>query len=179
MRQIVFLLTLLVAVLVVEAKNVHDFKVKSIEGKTVNLSQYKGKVLLIVNVASKCGFTYQYEGLQNLYAKYKNQGLVVLGFPCNQFMFQEPGSEAEIAQFCKLKYDVNFPLFSKINVNGKKADPLYKYLKTQLPGTTKKGDIEWNFTKFLIDKNGNPVSRHASKIKPEQLEEDIIILLTK
>ncbi len=160
------------------AKNVHDFKVKTIGGQVENLSIYKGKVLLIVNVASKCGYTYQYEGLQNLYEKYKDKGLVILGFPCNQFMFQEPGSDADIAQFCKLKYDVSFPMYSKINVNGSKAAPLYKYLKKELKGNTKKnGDIEWNFTKFLIDKQGNPVSRHASKIKPEQLEEAIKKLL--
>lgn len=161
----------------IQAQKIYDFKVKTIEGENIKLSKYKGKVLLVVNVASKCGFTYQYEGLQNLFAKYESKGLVILGFPCNQFLNQEPGDEAEIANFCKLKYDVNFPMFSKIEVNGENADPLYTYLKTTMPGSNGKTDIGWNFTKFLLDRNGNPVSRFASKVKPEELESEILKLL--
>lgn len=158
-------------------KSVYGFQATDINGEVQPLSKYKGKVLLIVNVASKCGFTKQYEGLEALYEKYKDQGLVILGFPCNQFMGQEPGTEAEIATFCSVKYGVTFPLFSKIEVNGDDAHPLYKYLKQQLPGSGRDSDIEWNFAKFLIDKKGNPVIRYAPKVKPEALVEAIEKLL--
>lgn len=156
--------------------NFYDFKAKSIDGKEINMSQYKGKVVLIVNTASKCGFTPQYEGLEALYNKYESKGLVILGFPCNQFMSQEPGNEAEIAKFCSLKYNVNFPMFSKIDVNGDNTHPLYKYLKTVLGGTMG-DDIKWNFTKFLLDRNGKPIKRFAPTVKPEEITEDIEKLL--
>ena len=158
-------------------KNVYAFQMADINGKDQSLGAYKGKVVLIVNVASKCGLTKQYEGLEALYEKYKDQGLVILGFPCNQFMGQEPGTEAEIAAFCSVKYGVTFPLFSKIEVNGDGAHPLYQYLKKQLPGTKKNSDIEWNFAKFLVDKQGNPVMRFHPKVKPNELVADIERLL--
>lgn len=158
-------------------KNVYAFQVTDINGDVQPMSKYKGKVVLIVNVASKCGFTKQYDGLEALYEKYKDQGLVILGFPCNQFMGQEPGTDEEIATFCSVKFGVKFPLFSKIEVNGNDAHPLYKYLKQQLPGDGKDSDIEWNFAKFLIDKNGNPVMRYKPKVKPEALVTDIEKLL--
>jgi glutathione peroxidase len=160
-----------------KAKNIYDFEVVDIDGENVRMKDYEGKVVLIVNVASKCGLTKQYTGLEALYEKYKYQGLVILGFPCNQFMGQEPGTEEEIAEFCSANYGVTFPLFSKIEVNGDDAHPLYKYLKTQLPGNSKKADIEWNFAKFLIDKKGNPVLRFHPKVKPEELTADIEKLL--
>ena len=162
-----------------EVKNIYSFDVKNIQGKKADLSDYKGKVVLIVNVASKCGLTKQYDGLEALYKKYKDQGLVILGFPCNQFMGQEPGTEEEIASFCRLTYDVTFPMFSKIEVNGEKTHPLYVYLKKQLPGDGKKADIEWNFAKFLIDRNGVPVKRFQPKVKPADIEQDIVDLLAK
>jgi glutathione peroxidase len=137
-------------------------------GKEVSLKAYEGKVLLVVNTASKCGFTPQYEGLEALYEKYKDRGLVVLGFPCNQFARQEPAGDAEIAAFCKLNYGVSFPLMSKIEVNGKGAHPVYAFLKRKVPGT-----IKWNFTKFLVGKDGRTVSRFAPTTKPEALEKDI------
>lgn len=145
---------------------VHSFKAKTLEGKTLSLSQYKGKVLLIVNVASKCGYTPQYEGLEALNKRYKDQGLLVLGFPCNQFGGQEPGTEKEIRAFCSTQYDVTFPLFSKIEVNGPGSHPLYQFLK-------KGEDIHWNFTKFLIGRDGRPIQRFESKVKPADLEKDI------
>lgn len=174
MKKILIIALILLGLQDLGAKNVYDFKMKDINGTSVSLSEYTGKVILIVNVASKCGYTNQYEGLQALYQKYKDQGLVILGFPCNQFLKQEPGSDQEIAQFCKLKYDVSFPMFSKIEVNGNGASPLYKYLKNKQKGNSKDGKIEWNFTKFLIDRSGEPIARFSSKVKPEQLEEDII-----
>ena len=139
---------------------------------------YKGKVLLVVNTATGCGFTPQYEGLENLYKKYKEQGLEILDFPCNQFGNQAPGTEEEIVSFCQLKYDVSFPQFAKINVNGDDADPLYKYLKDQKGGVLGKA-IKWNFTKFLIDKEGNVVNRFAPITKPEDIEKEIVKLLNK
>ncbi len=159
-------------------QNFYQFKAKSIEGNEINMSQYKGKVVLIVNTASKCGFTPQYEGLESLFKKYESKGLIILGFPCNQFMSQEPGNEADIAKFCSLKYNVNFPMFAKIDVNGSNTHPLYKYLKTKLGGTLG-NDIKWNFTKFLIDRNGKPIKRFAPTIKPEELTEDIEKLLAQ
>jgi glutathione peroxidase len=153
-------------------KTVYGFKVKDIDNKPVKLSKYKGKVLLIVNVASKCGFTPQYAGLEKLYQKYKDKGLVILGFPCNQFGGQEPGTAKEIKEFCKTTYGVTFPLFHKIDVNGSKKTSLYKYLETVFPG-----DIGWNFTKFLVDRKGVPIKRFASDVKPEDLEKDIAAVL--
>lgn len=160
-------------------KSVNDFKVKTIQGENFKLKDYKGKVLLIVNTASKCGLTPQYAGLEELYRKYSSQGFVVLGFPCNQFMGQEPGTAEEIVTFCTNKYDVTFPLFEKIEVNGDKTHPLYKFLKKTLPLEGKKNDIRWNFEKFLIDVDGKPVKRYAPKTKPSELESDIEQLLTK
>jgi len=140
----------------------YQFKAKSLSGDEISMKDYTGKVVLIVNTASKCGYTPQYEGLEKLYSTYKDKGFVVLGFPCNQFGNQEPGTAEEISKFCTLNYNVNFPLFMKIDVNGEKADPLYKYLKVQLPETTG-NDIKWNFTKFLLDRKGMPVKRYDSK----------------
>lgn len=167
------LLSLLLKASEIHSDNFYQFKVVDINGEQVSLKDYKGKVVLIVNVASKCGLTKQYEGLEAMYKKYKDRGLVILGFPCNQFMGQEPGTEAEIVEFCSLNYGVTFPLFSKIEVNGDDAHPLYQFLKKELPGTGNKSDIEWNFAKFLIDKNGKPVSRYQPRVKPVDLEGDI------
>lgn len=139
--------------------------VKSIDGKDVKLSDYKGKVILVVNVASKCGLTPQYKALEAVYEKYKDKGFVILGFPCNQFGKQEPGTEAEIQEFCTSKYSVTFPLFSKINVNGDSASPVYNALKAKFPG-----DIKWNFEKFLISRNGEVVSRHNPRTTPDAPE---------
>ena len=159
------------------SKSVYDFTVKNIDGKELSLSAYKGKVLLIVNVASECGFTKQYAGLQELYDKYKGKGLVILGFPCNQFGGQEPGTEKEIKQFCSSKFGVNFPLFSKIDVNGNNTAPLYQYLKSEAKGVLGTEDIKWNFTKFLIDKNGKVIDRYASATTPVDLTSKIEELL--
>ena len=156
---------------------VHDFKAKDISGKEVSLSQYQGKALLIVNVASQCGFTPQYAGLEALHEKFKDKGFEVLGFPCNQFGSQEPGTEAEIKSFCETSFGVKFPLFSKIDVNGAKTHPLYEYLKSSVPGVLGTEAIKWNFTKFLIDGKGTPVKRYGSADKPEALEGDIKALL--
>src|SRR5277367_3480722 len=153
--------------------SVYPFKAKTIDGKEISLQDFKGKALLIVNVASHCGFTPQYEGLEKLYEKYKAQGLEVLGFPCNQFGAQEPGTETEIKSFCDLNYGVKFPLFAKVDVNGEKAHPLYRYLTHDKPGILGTEAIKWNFTKFLIDKKGEPVKRYASATKPEELEQDV------
>jgi len=152
---------------------VYDFKAKGIDGKEVSLSQYSGKPLLIVNVASQCGFTPQYEGLEKLYEKYRDRGFFVLGFPCNQFGAQEPGSESDIKTFCELNFGVKFPLFSKIDVNGDHTHPLYEFLKKALPGVLGSEAIKWNFTKFLVDRQGNPVKRYGSAEKPESIEKDI------
>ena len=157
-------------------KDIYGFKVKTIDGKEITLDAFKGKVLLIVNTASKCLFTDQYKGLQKIYEKYKEKGFEVLGFPCNQFASQEPGDEQSIANFCELNYGVNFPLFSKIEVNGENAHPLYKYLKEAKPGLFDKS-IKWNFTKFLIDKKGIPVHRYAPTTAPENICSDIEKLL--
>jgi glutathione peroxidase len=146
------------------------FKMKSITGQDVDLSDYKGKVVLMVNVASKCGYTPQYEGLEAMYEKYNNKGFVVLGFPCNQFLWQEPGSDAQIAEFCSKTYHVKFPMFSKIEVNGKNAAPLYQYLTTIDTKPAKKGKISWNFEKFLIGKNGQVVARFAPGTEPNSKE---------
>ncbi|MDY3553908.1 glutathione peroxidase [Gemmata sp. JC717] len=159
------------------AASVYDIPVKAIDGQPTTLEQYRGKVLLVVNVASKCGFTGQYKGLEELYRKYQDRGLVVLGFPCNQFMGQEPGNEEEIKSFCSLKYDVTFPMFAKVDVNGGAAHPLYQHLKDAARGTLGTRGIKWNFTKFLVDRNGNVVSRHGPTTGPQQLEAEIEKLL--
>ncbi|MEY3903882.1 MAG: hypothetical protein RL189_3188 [Pseudomonadota bacterium] len=154
-----------------------DFTVRSIDGSEVDFSAYKGKVLLIVNVASRCGFTPQYKGLEALYRKFSTRGFHVLGFPCNQFALQEPGDENEIRNFCSLKYDVTFPLFSKINVNGPDAHPLYVFLKNQERGIFGTKSIKWNFTKFLVGKDGQVIRRYGPNTPPDKLEEDIIAAL--
>ncbi len=160
-------------------ETVYQFNEKTIDGKPVSLDHYKGKVLLIVNVASHCGFTPQYAGLEKLYEKYKDKGFVILGFPCNQFGAQEPGTAEEIKAFCSTKYDVTFPLFTKIEVNGDNADPLYKFLKTAQPGASPRSDIGWNFTKFLIDSNGRPVSRFDSRVTPDKIDPAVQALVGK
>jgi glutathione peroxidase len=157
--------------------SVHDYKAKTIDGSDQKLADYKGKVMLIVNTASKCGFTPQYKGLEELYRKYKDKGLVVLGFPCDQFGHQEPGDENEIKNFCSLTYDVSFPMFAKIKVNGDDAHPLYKHLKNEEKGFLGTAGIKWNFTKFLVDKDGEVVGRFAPTDKPESLAKDIEKLL--
>jgi glutathione peroxidase len=146
---------------------------KTIDGETKPLRDYQGKTLLVVNVASKCGFTPQYTGLEALYKKYAEKGLVILGFPCNQFGAQEPGSESEIASFCSTSYGVSFPMFAKIDVNGDNAHPLYKFLKHAAPGLLGSEAIKWNFTKFLVDKSGKVVKRYAPTDTPQSLEKDI------
>jgi glutathione peroxidase len=151
----------------------YDFKAKSLDGRDVDLSQYKGKTVLVVNTASKCGFTPQYEGLEKLYEEYKDKDVVILGFPCNQFGAQEPGGAEEIGQFCMKNYGVSFPMFEKIDVNGPNAHPLYNWLKDEKPGLLGSKNIKWNFTKFLIDKNGNVVDRFAPTTKPADLEAPI------
>ena len=157
--------------------NVHDFTVKKPDGSDQKLSDYAGGPILIVNTASKCGFTPQYKGLEELQRKYKDKGLTVLGFPCNQFGAQEPGDAEEIANFCSLNYDVSFPLMAKIEVNGDKAEPLYEHLKSAKPGLLGTKAIKWNFTKFLVDKDGKVVGRYAPTDKPESIEKDIAKLL--
>jgi len=158
-------------------KQFYDFEAKNIKGKTISMSQYKGKVLLIVNVASECGFTPQYEGLEKLYETYKKQGFEILAFPCNQFGGQEPGSSEEIQKFCSTKFSVTFPLFEKIEVNGDNTHPLYVFLKSEATGFLGSESIKWNFTKFLIDKNGNIIDRYGSATKPEKIAKDIEALL--
>jgi len=147
------------------------------DGSTADLSDYSGEVMLIVNVASKCGFTPQYEGLEALQRKYAGKGFSVLGFPCNQFGAQEPGDAEEIASFCKLNYDVSFPLFGKIDVNGDNAAPIYKHLKDEAPGLLGSKAIKWNFTKFLVDRSGKVVKRYPPQAKPEDLARDIEALI--
>jgi glutathione peroxidase len=157
--------------------SIYDFEVTNIDGKNISIGKYKGKVLLIVNVASDCGLTYQYEGLEKLYQKYKKQGLMVLGFPCNQFNNQESGSDKEIKQFCKSKYNVHFDMFSKLEVNGVDADPLYKYLKSKKGGFLGFNSVKWNFTKFLVDREGNVIKRYSPSTNPFKLEKEIEKLL--
>ncbi len=157
--------------------SIYDFNVKTIDGEEVSMSKYKGKVLLIVNVASKCGFTSQYEGLENLFEKYKNEDFMVLGFPSNQFANQEPESNEKIKEFCSLTYEVKFDMFAKVDVNGENEAPLYKFLKSNQKGILGTENIKWNFTKFLVDKNGVIVDRFGSATSPESIEKDIIELL--
>jgi glutathione peroxidase len=177
---------------------IYDYKVLNNKGEEVDMAQYSGNVLLIVNTASKCGFTPQYDGLEALYKKYKDQGLVILGFPCDQFANQEPGSDAEIAEFCRLNHGVTFPLMKKIDVNGKEAHPIYEYLKSVAPNEEYKGlkakasaalfktisksvekdsDIKWNFTKFLVSKDGAVIKRFPPTTTPEEMEADIESML--
>ena len=187
----------MIMVLALPAQSVYDFTVKDIKGNDVSLANYKGKVLLIVNVASKCGLTPQYEGLETLYQKYKDQGLEILAFPCNQFLEQEPGTNEEILDFCSVNYNITFPLFDKIDVNGKEESPLYTFLKAKAPfkgypegyeafasqltkihqqtgsGFEKGNAIKWNFGKFLISKDGQTILRFEPMVSPESLEEAI------
>ena len=156
---------------------VHDYSARTIDGEDRKLSDYKGKVMVIVNTASKCGFTPQYKGLEKMFREFRGKGLVVLGFPCDQFGHQEPGDENEIKQFCSLNYDVTFPMFSKVDVNGDHTHPLYEYLKNEAPGLLGSRGIKWNFTKFLVDKSGKVVKRYGSMDKPESLLKDIEKLL--
>jgi len=152
---------------------IYDFNVNNIAGDNTNLSAYEGKVLLIVNTASKCGFTPQYKGLEAVYQDYKERGFEVLGFPCNQFGGQEPGSSSEISEFCELNFGVTFPLFEKVDVNGAETAPVFDFLKVEAPGLLGTEAIKWNFTKFLIGKNGEVIKRFGSKDKPESLRRDI------
>lgn len=158
-------------------KNIYDCKVLSLNNSPVDLSAFQGKVLLIVNTASNCGFTPQYEALENIYMQYKGQGLEILAFPCNQFLQQEKGSNAEIGAFCTSKYDVTFPVFGKIDVNGGQAHPLFKYLKTEAPGLLGSKAIKWNFTKFLVARNGAVFKRYAPQTTPEKIASAIEQLL--
>lgn len=162
-----------------EIKNILSFSSKGLNGEEIRLSKYSGKVLLVVNTASNCGFTSQYNGLQDLYNQYSKQGFEVLGYPCNQFGSQEPGSNQEIEKFCKINYAVTFPLFSKIEVNGPSAHPLFKFLASSKPGLLGTKVIKWNFTKFLINRNGEPVRRYSSKTTPEEMSSEILKLLKK
>lgn len=151
----------------------YDFSAIDIDGHDKSLTDYEGKVLLVVNVASKCGFTPQYTGLQKLWEKYRDRGLVVMGFPCDQFGHQEPGNEAEIMNFCSLTYDVDFPMFSKIDVNGANAHPLWKWLKEEKSGLLGIGAIKWNFSKFLVGRDGRVIKRYAPTDTPESIAKDI------
>ncbi len=157
-------------------QNFYQFEAKSLQGKLVSMNDFKGKIVLVVNTASKCGLTPQFKGLENLYQNYKDKELVILGFPCNQFANQEPGDEKSISEGCVINYGVSFPMFAKINVNGENAHPLYKYLKKELKGTLG-SKIKWNFTKFLIDPNGKPIKRFAPTTKPEKIEKYIQAIL--
>ena len=159
------------------ATSIYDIPVTTIDGEATTLAPYRGKMLLVVNVASKCGCTPQYAGLEELYRTYKDRGLVVLGFPCNQFLWQESGDEADIKSFCTLKYNVTFPMFAKIDVNGRNAHPLYTYLKSAARGFLWSRAIKWNFTKFLVDREGNVVRRYATVTPPRRLVRDIEALL--
>jgi glutathione peroxidase len=155
------------------AKNFFDFTVKSANGSDFNLNSYKGKVVLVINVASKCGFTPQYAGLEEIYREFKDKDFVAVGFPCNQFGFQEPGNNEEIQQFCSLNYQVSFPIMAKVDVNGSKADPLYMFMKESAPGILGTEAIKWNFTKFLIGKDGKVIKRFAPNVEPKEMINDI------
>lgn len=157
--------------------SLYPIDVATIDGKVQSMGDYRGKVLLIVNVASRCGFTPQYAGLEHLWRTYRDRGLVVLGFPCNQFGSQEPGAEAEIAQFCQLTYDVSFPMFAKVDVNGANTHPLFTHLKAAAPGLLGSELVKWNFTKFLVDRTGGKIVRYAPNAAPEDLAPDIEALL--
>jgi glutathione peroxidase len=157
--------------------SLYNIEVTDINGQKIPMSNYKNKVLLVVNVASKCGFTPQYKELEELYREYSKAGLEILAFPCNQFGAQEPGDADEIKKFCSLNYDITFPMFAKIDVNGDNASPLFEYLKTNLPGVLGTKAIKWNFTKFLVDRNGLPRVRYASTDTPSSIKKDIVSLL--
>jgi len=157
---------------------IYDFSVTTIDGEEQSLAAYRGQLLLIVNVASRCGFTPQYAGLESLYRRHKEKGLTVLGFPCDQFGHQEPGDEQEIKSFCSLNYDVTFPLFAKIKVNGEESHPLYRFLKSEQTGLLGSESIKWNFTKFLVTRKGQVMKRYAPTDSPDDIEKDIIMLLT-
>ncbi len=159
------------------SETIYGFTTQTLAGKEVSLADYKGKVALIVNTASKCGFTPQFAGLEAIYEKYKDRGFVILGFPCNQFGAQEPGTADQIQEFCQLNYGVKFPMFGKIDVNGSNAHPLFKFLTSEKPGILGIEAIKWNFTKFLVDKDGNPVKRYAPNTTPEDIAPDIEKLL--
>jgi len=159
--------------------DVFDFNAISLDGHPIELEQFRGNVLLVVNTASACGYTPQYQGLEELQRHYRDRGLVVLGFPCNQFGHQEPGTEAEIGAFCEKNYGVSFPMFAKIDVNGEHAHPLFRYLKGEAPGVLGTESIKWNFTKFLINKDGAVFKRYAPQTGPEDLSHDIEILLAR
>jgi len=154
----------------------YQFSAKSLQGKEIPMESYKGKTILVVNTASKCGLTPQFEGLEKLYQKFKDKGLVILGFPCNQFANQEPGDEKSIAEGCIINYGVSFPMFSKIEVNGENAHPIYKYLKKELGGIFSR-KIKWNFTKFLISSDGKPIKRFAPITKPESIDKYLTNIL--
>jgi glutathione peroxidase len=156
---------------------VHDFEAPLLDGQPRQLADYRGKVLLIVNTASKCGFTPQYEGMETIYKKYNSQGFEILGFPCNQFGGQEPGEASDIGEFCQRNYGVSFPMFAKVEVNGAGAHPLFSHLKQAAPGLLGSEGIKWNFTKFLVNRQGEVVQRYAPSTKPEQLADDIARLL--
>ena len=155
----------------------YDFNATSIIGENISMSKYKGKVVLVVNTASKCGFTPQYEGLQKLYENHEENNFTILGFPCNQFSEQEPGTHKEIQNFCQTNYDITFPLFEKIDVNGDNTHPLYKFLKSEATGIMWSESIKWNFTKFLVDKKGKVITRYGSSTKPKKIEQAILKLL--
>jgi glutathione peroxidase len=159
------------------SSTIYEFSANTLSGKPASLKDYAGKVVLIVNTASKCGLTPQYKGLEQLYKKYKDKGLVILGFPCNQFGKQEPGDASQITEFCEINYGVDFPMFEKIDVNGSGTHPLYAFLKSEKPGILGSQGIKWNFTKFLVDRQGHVVKRFAPATKPEQLEKDVQRLL--
>tara|TARA_B100001113_G_scaffold248504_1_gene204643 strand:- start:60 stop:539 length:480 start_codon:yes stop_codon:yes gene_type:complete len=158
-------------------KTIYNFSVQDIELKDISLEDYKDKVLLVVNVASYCGLTYQYESLEKLYKKYQNKDFEILGFPCNQFAFQEPGNNKDIKKFCDSKYGITFKIFNKINVNGSKEDPFYTFLKEERPGVGGTKPIKWNFTKFLINKDGKVVNRFSPQVEPMEIESNILELL--
>ena len=153
--------------------NLHDFTVKDAQLKDFNMSEFKGKVLLVVNVASRCGFTPQYKGLEQVYKEYKDQGLVIVGFPCNQFGAQEPGSEAQILEFCELNFGVSFPIMAKVDVNGSQSAPVFDFLKCSAPGLLGTEIIKWNFTKFLVGRDGQVIKRYAPKDEPKDIVADI------
>ena len=157
--------------------SVYDFSARTIDGDEQPLSDFEGKAMLVVNTASKCGFTPQYTGLETLWKKYQDKGLVVLGFPCDQFGHQEPGNEEEIKSFCSLSYDVTFPMYAKVDVNGDKAHPLWKFLKKEKSGLLGIDAIKWNFSKFLVDKHGKVVKRYAPTDTPEKIEKDLSSVL--
>ena len=154
------------------SKNVYQFNFSQLDGEKVSLSKFKGKAILVVNTASFCGLTYHYTGLEKLYQEHKDKGLVIIGFPCNQFGKQEPGTSEEISEFCNLNYDITFPMSTKVDVNGKNAHPLFKYLKSELKGTLT-NNVKWNFTKFLVDRDGVPFKRFSSSIEPEDISSSI------